>query len=69
MKKTQEETNAILKFTKLCLKDEGYSKELISYLLSVYDLDSFIGTHEGNKLEIASGFLRHAHQIDQARYI
>ena len=64
MNKTQAEVNSILKFTKLCLKDEGYSKELIAYLLSIYDLSSFIGTHTGNKLEIATGFLNHARKIE-----
>ena len=69
MKRTQEEINSIVKFTKKCLKDEDYSKELIAFLFSVYDLNIFIGESSFNKLEIASGFLAHARQIDQARHI
>jgi hypothetical protein len=69
MKRTQEEIDLIVKFTKKCLKDEGHSKELINYLFSVYDLNTFIGESVLNKLEIATGFLAHAHQIYNARYI
>lgn len=53
-------------FTKNCLRDEGYSKELIAYLLSTYDLETWIKENGKNKLEIATGFLAHARQIDQA---
>jgi hypothetical protein len=53
-------------FIKSCLKSEGYSKELIAYLLSTYDLESFISSNSMNKLEIATGFLAHARHIDQA---
>jgi hypothetical protein len=53
-------------FTKNCLRDEGYSKELIAYLLSTYDLETWIKENGKNKLEIASGFLAHARHIDQA---
>ena len=53
-------------FIKLCLRDEGYSKELIAYLLSSYDLESFISTTNKNKLELASHFLGHARAIDVA---
>ena len=53
-------------FTKNCLRDEGYSKELIAYLLSTYDLETWIKENGKNKLEIASGLLAHARHIDQA---
>jgi hypothetical protein len=53
-------------FIKNCLRDEGYSKELIAYLLSTYDLETWIKENGKNKLEIASGFLAHARHIDQA---
>jgi hypothetical protein len=53
-------------FIKNCLRDEGYSKELIAYLLSTYDLETWINENGKNKLEIASGFLAHARHIDQA---
>jgi hypothetical protein len=53
-------------FVKNCLRDEGYSKELIAYLLSTYDLETWIKENGKNKLEIASGFLAHARHIDQA---
>jgi hypothetical protein len=53
-------------FIKLCLKSEGYSKELIAYLLSTYDLESFISSNSMNKLEIATHLLGHARVIDQA---
>jgi hypothetical protein len=53
-------------FIKLCLRDEGYSKELIAYLLSSYDLESFISTTNKNKLELASHFLGHARALDVA---
>jgi hypothetical protein len=56
----------IVLFTKNCLRDEGYSKELIAYLLSTYDLETWIKENGKNKLEIASGFLAHARHIDQA---
>jgi len=69
MKRTQEEIDLIVKFTKKCLKDEGYSKELIAFLFSVYDLNTFIGESSFNKLEIATGFLTHARQINNAREI
>jgi len=69
MKRNQEEINLIVKFTKKCLKDEGYSKELIAFLFSIYDLNTFIGENVQNKLEIATGFLAHARQINNAREI
>ena len=53
-------------FIKKCLRDEGYSKELIAYLLSTYDLPQWIKDSGKNKLEIASGFLGHARHLDQA---
>ncbi len=53
-------------FVKNCLRDEGYSKELIAYLLSTYDLETWIKENGKNKLEIATGFLAHARHIDQA---
>jgi hypothetical protein len=53
-------------FIKLCLRDEGYSKELIAYLLSTYDLDSFIGKSAWNKLQLATHFLGHARHLHQA---
>jgi hypothetical protein len=56
----------IVLFTKNCLRDEGYSKELIAYLLSTYELESFILTTNKNKLEIASHFLGHARALDVA---
>lgn len=64
--KDAKEIQATVKFIKMCLKDEGYSKELITYLLSIYSLDDFISGTEMNKLEIASHFLRHAREIHQA---
>ena len=57
--------NDKVKFIKACLKDMGYSKELIAYLLSTYDLDSFINSFNGNHLELASHFLGHARHIDE----
>jgi hypothetical protein len=66
MQKTQDEINATIKFVKLCLKDARYSKELIAFLLSTYDLNEFIGTHQGTRYEIASGFLSHASLIFHA---
>lgn len=53
-------------FAKNCLREEGYSKELIAYLLSTYDLESFISTSNLNKLELASHFLLHARTIHLA---
>ena len=53
-------------FIKNCLRDEGYSKELTAYLLSTYDLDSFIGKSAWNKLQLASHFLSHARALDLA---
>jgi hypothetical protein len=56
----------VVLFTKNCLRSEGYSKELIAYLFSSYDLESFISTTNKNKLEIASHFLGHARALDVA---
>jgi hypothetical protein len=53
-------------FIKLCLRDEGYSKELIAYLFSTYDLESFIGNSAWNKLQLATHFLGHARHLQQA---
>lgn len=53
-------------FIKNCLRDEGYSKELIAYLFSTYDLEQWIKENGKNKLELATGFLGHARHIDQA---
>ncbi len=53
-------------FIKNCLRDEGYSKELIAYLFFTYDLKSYLSTTNKNKLEIASHFLGHARAIDVA---
>ena len=61
-----QDTKKVVLFIKNCLRDEGYSKELITYLLSTYDLDTWINENGKNKLEIASGFLAHARHIDQA---
>jgi hypothetical protein len=59
-----EDTKKVVLFIKNCLRDEGYSKELISFLLSTYDLESFISTTNKNKLELASHFLGHARALD-----
>ena len=61
-----QDTKKVVLFIKNCLRDEGYSKELIAYLFSTYDLDTWINENGKNKLEIASGFLAHARHIDQA---
>ena len=63
MQKTQEEINSTVKFVKLCLKDAGYSKELVAFLFSTYDLSEFIGTHTGTRASIGAGFLGHARHI------
>jgi hypothetical protein len=56
----------VVLFTKNCLRDEGYSKELIAYLFSTYDIETFIKECSMNKLELASHLLAHARVIDQA---
>ncbi len=56
----------VVLFIKNCLRDEGYSKELITYLLSTYDLESYLSTTNKNKLEIATHLLAHARHIQQA---
>ena len=61
-----KDTKEIIKFVKLCLKNDGYSKELINYLFSTYNLDQFINDTNLNKLEIASHFLGHARAINTA---
>lgn len=65
MKDKQEIAN-IVKFTKKCLRDEGFTKELIAYLFSTYDLETFIGENKLDKLKIASDFIAHARSIDYA---
>ena len=55
-----------IKFVKLCLKDAGYSKELIAYLLSEYDLKEYLKTSTMTKLELATHFLGHARAINEA---
>jgi hypothetical protein len=62
----QLDTKKTVLFIKNCLREEGYSKELITYLLSTYDLNTWINENGKNKLELASGFLSHARHIDQA---
>ena len=53
-------------FIKSCLREEGYSKELIAHLLSTYDLESFIGKSAWNKLQLATHFLGHARALHLA---
>lgn len=62
----KQDTKKTVLFIKNCLRDEGYSRELIAYLFSTYDLDTFINESNKNKLELASGFLSHARVISQA---
>ena len=58
--------NGKVKFIKKCLREEGYSKELIAYLLSTYDLDTYINEGSiGNHLELAPHFLGHARHIQE----
>jgi hypothetical protein len=57
------DTKKTVLFIKNCLRDEGYSKELIAYLLSTYDLDSFVGKSAWNKLQLATHFLGHARAL------
>ena len=61
-----QDNKLVIGFIKSCLKSEGYSKELIAYLLSTYDLETWINESGKNKLELASGFLAHARHIDNA---
>jgi len=56
----------VVLFTKNCLRDEGYSKELIAYLLSTYDLEIFIKECSMDKLQLASHLLAHARHINEA---
>ena len=58
--------NNKVKFIKKCLREEGYSKELIAYLLSTYDLDTYINEgSNSNHLELATHFLSHARHIQE----
>jgi hypothetical protein len=58
--------NNKVKFIKKCLREEGYSKELIAYLLSTYDLDTYINEGSNfNHLELATHFLSHARHIQE----
>ena len=52
-----------ISFFRACLKEEGYSKELIAYLFSTYDLNQWINDNKQTKCELASGFLAHARHI------
>ena len=61
-----QDTKKTVLFIKNCLRDEGYSKELIAFLLSTYDLESFIGNSAWNKLQLATHFLGHARNLQQA---
>jgi hypothetical protein len=61
-----QDTKKTVLFIKNCLRSEGYSKELIAFLFSTYDLESFISTTNKNKLEIATHLLAHARVIDVA---
>ena len=60
-----QDIKKVVLFIKNCLRDEGYSKELITYVLSTYDLESFISSSNKNKFELASHFLGHARTIDR----
>jgi hypothetical protein len=64
--KTDKEIKEITNFVKKCLKDEGYSKELIAFLFSTYDLKTFLNETVMNRLEIATHFLNHAREIHLA---
>ena len=61
-----QDTKKTVLFIKNCLREEGYSKELIAYLLSTYDLESFMNDNSMNKLSMASHLLAHARHIQQA---
>lgn len=61
-----QDTKKTVLFIKNCLREEGYSKELIAFLLSTYDLESFIGNSAWNKLQLATHFLGHARNLQQA---
>jgi hypothetical protein len=63
---TETELKKIVLFAKNCLRDEDYSKELIAYLLSTYDLESFINNSSMNKYELATHLLGHARAINLA---
>lgn len=52
-----------IRFIRACLKDEGFSKELIAFLFSTYDLETFLNHSALNKLELATHFLNHARHI------
>lgn len=63
---TETELKKIALFIKNCLRDEGYSRELITYLISTYDLNTYIKNSSMNKYELATHFLAHARTIHQA---
>jgi hypothetical protein len=63
---TETDTKKVISFIKSCLLDEGYSKELVTYLLSTYDLDTFISNSNLHKLQLATHFLGHARSLDYA---
>jgi hypothetical protein len=63
---TETELKKIVLFAKNCLRDEGYSKDLIAYLLSTYDLESFINNTKMNKLGFATHLLGHARTVRTA---
>jgi hypothetical protein len=60
-----QDIKKVVLFIKNCLRDVGYSKELITYVLSTYDLETFISSSNKNKFELASHFLGHARTIDR----
>lgn len=52
-----------IRFIKACLRKEGFSNQLIAYLLSTYDLDSFLNETAMDRLETAVHFISHARHI------
>lgn len=60
---TETELKKVVLFIKNCLRSEGYSKELITYLISTYDLNNFIKNSSMNKYQLATHFLTHARTI------
>lgn len=53
-------------FAKECLKEEGYTKELIALVMSTYHVEQFMKDNEMNRLQFATLVLGYARHIQDA---
>ena len=55
-----------LNFVRACLRDLDKNPDVVKAVLNSYDLNSFIGTWAGNRVELASHFIQHVTAVEKA---